>query len=175
MFKHILLATDGSAHADRAADIAAGLAATCGAKLTLMHVAPDSLTVDDLARSPRADRLSQRVRDDIGKMREIFQDVSLSDDMMATPIPAPQSAIRGLAEDILGEAEQHAKTRNVKNVVRAIAAGDPAHEILEHARETGTDLIVMGTRGLSDIGGLFLGSVSHKIMHLADCPCLTVK
>ena len=37
------------------------------------------------------------------------------------------------------------------------------------------DLIVMGRRGLGDLGGLLMGSVSHKVCHLADCACLTVK
>jgi len=33
----------------------------------------------------------------------------------------------------------------------------------------------MGTRGLSDLKGLFVGSVSHKVSHLADCSCITVR
>ena len=37
------------------------------------------------------------------------------------------------------------------------------------------DMIVMGRRGLSDLQGLLMGSVSHKVSHLADCACLTVK
>ncbi|MCB1819877.1 MAG: universal stress protein, partial [Gammaproteobacteria bacterium] len=34
--------------------------------------------------------------------------------------------------------------------------------------------IVMGRRGLGDLAGLLMGSVSQKISHLAPCPCLTV-
>ncbi len=37
------------------------------------------------------------------------------------------------------------------------------------------DLIVIGTRGLSDLGGIVFGSVSHKVLQLATCPCLVVK
>jgi nucleotide-binding universal stress UspA family protein len=56
-----------------------------------------------------------------------------------------------------------------------LADGDPAQSILHLAKERGVDTIVMGSRGLSDIKGLFVGSVSHKINHLAECTCITVK
>jgi nucleotide-binding universal stress UspA family protein len=35
-------------------------------------------------------------------------------------------------------------------------------------------LIVLGSRGLSDIQGLMFGSTSHKVTHLASCSCVTV-
>ena len=43
------------------------------------------------------------------------------------------------------------------------------------AKDRMVDAIVIGSRGLSDIKGLFLGSVSHKVGHLAECTCITVK
>jgi Universal stress protein family len=36
-------------------------------------------------------------------------------------------------------------------------------------------LIVMGSRGLSDIAGLFVGSVTHKVLQLAHVPVLVVR
>ena len=36
-------------------------------------------------------------------------------------------------------------------------------------------LIIMGSRGLSELTGLLLGSVSHKLIQLADCPVLVVR
>lgn len=52
---------------------------------------------------------------------------------------------------------------------------DPAQEILDCAKENGSDLIIMGRRGLGKIGNLFLGSVSAKVSHESPCACLTVR
>jgi nucleotide-binding universal stress UspA family protein len=48
-------------------------------------------------------------------------------------------------------------------------------EILRVATEVDADLIVMGTRGLTDWSGLLLGSVAHKVLHMAECPVLLVR
>lgn len=53
--------------------------------------------------------------------------------------------------------------------------GEPAEVVTRFAREQGCDEIVIGTRGLSGIGSLFMGSVATKIIHLADMPVLLVK
>ncbi|WP_419174314.1 universal stress protein [Desulfosediminicola sp.] len=37
------------------------------------------------------------------------------------------------------------------------------------------ELIIMGSRGLSNIEGLLIGSVTHKVLHIAHCPVLVVK
>jgi nucleotide-binding universal stress UspA family protein len=37
------------------------------------------------------------------------------------------------------------------------------------------NLIVSGARGLSDLKGLLVGSVSHKLSHLSPVTCITVK
>ena len=36
-------------------------------------------------------------------------------------------------------------------------------------------MIFLGSRGLDDMVGLMMGSVSHKVMHLAPCTCVAVK
>jgi nucleotide-binding universal stress UspA family protein len=53
--------------------------------------------------------------------------------------------------------------------------GDPAEIITRFARDKGCDEIVIGTRGLSGIGSLLMGSVATKIIHLADIPVVLVK
>jgi nucleotide-binding universal stress UspA family protein len=53
--------------------------------------------------------------------------------------------------------------------------GDPAEVVARYAREQGCDEIMIGTRGLSGISSLLVGSVATKIIHLADVPVLLVK
>jgi len=48
----------------------------------------------------------------------------------------------------------------------------------EHSKkalEFAADMIVMGSRGVSDLKGLVMGSVSHKVMQLAPCTCVSVR
>lgn len=56
-----------------------------------------------------------------------------------------------------------------------VLEGDPAQAVCAAARVEACDLIVMGTRGLSDLEGLFLGSVAHKVLMWAPCPVLAVR
>jgi nucleotide-binding universal stress UspA family protein len=53
--------------------------------------------------------------------------------------------------------------------------GDAATQILEYARNNKVDLIVAGSRGLSQLKSLWMGSVSRKLVHYADCSVLIVK
>jgi nucleotide-binding universal stress UspA family protein len=53
--------------------------------------------------------------------------------------------------------------------------GQEAREILDAVKTEDVDLIVMGSRGLGDLAGLLVGSVAHKVLHLADRPVLIVR
>jgi universal stress protein A len=52
--------------------------------------------------------------------------------------------------------------------------GRPAAEIIRHARESGADLIVLGTHGRTGIAHVVLGSVAERVVQHARCPVLTV-
>ncbi|MGA7097226.1 MAG: universal stress protein, partial [Acidimicrobiia bacterium] len=56
-----------------------------------------------------------------------------------------------------------------------VVVGIPAYEIVAAAKKQDVDCIVMGRRGLGDIKGLFLGSVSHKVAHLSDKTLITTE
>lgn len=55
-----------------------------------------------------------------------------------------------------------------------ILVGDVPQTIVHHARQSGCSLICMGSRGMTAISNLVFGSVSTKVVHLADVPVMLV-
>lgn len=64
---------------------------------------------------------------------------------------------------------------NIPYETRILEGYDIAETISEYAREHNFEQIVMGTRGLGNIRGIVLGSVSHKITQIAPCAVTFVK
>jgi nucleotide-binding universal stress UspA family protein len=58
-------------------------------------------------------------------------------------------------------------------VISAVAGG-PAHVIADAATKERADVIVVGTRGHRQIASMFIGGVTHRLLHLATCPVLAV-
>ena len=56
----------------------------------------------------------------------------------------------------------------------ALEFGDPAGILVDYAKANAIDLVAMGRRGLGTLGGLLLGSVSHKVTQAVPCACMTV-
>ena len=53
--------------------------------------------------------------------------------------------------------------------MRAVTGPDKNGQVVRE------DLIVVGSRGLSDLKGMLIGNVSHKLIQLAKCTCIAVK
>jgi nucleotide-binding universal stress UspA family protein len=90
----------------------------------------------------------------------------------AFEIETPQDAIELVADTVKSF---QAAGVTVTGKVHGAFAGHAAREIVDAARTQGSDLIIMGSRGLSDIAGLFIGSVTHKVLQLAHIPVLVVR
>jgi nucleotide-binding universal stress UspA family protein len=60
------------------------------------------------------------------------------------------------------------------DVIRALH-GTVAQALVESAREHKADAIVVGSRGLSDLAGMVLGSVAHKVIHLSEVPVIVAR
>lgn len=68
-----------------------------------------------------------------------------------------------------------AKSKYGVEIETILAKGNPSRVIAETANEKNIDLIVIGTRGLSGIKDLFLGSVSHDVVRSAKQPVFVVR
>ena len=85
--------------------------------------------------------------------------------------------VRVIESDVADDTASRLTAEGVNAHAKKIHAyhGLVANQIVSHGTENGVDLIVMGSRGLSDVAGLFLGSVAHKVLHLAGCPVLIAR
>jgi nucleotide-binding universal stress UspA family protein len=61
------------------------------------------------------------------------------------------------------------------NISRYILSGNPAAEIVEHAKRHSADMIVVGTHGHGAVARFILGSVADRVLHEATCPVLVTK
>ncbi len=59
-------------------------------------------------------------------------------------------------------------------VVRSALHGRLALEINEESTEYGAGMVIMGSRGLTDLEGIFIGSTSHRLLHVSKIPVLVV-
>jgi nucleotide-binding universal stress UspA family protein len=149
MFQRILVALDGSKHAKRAAVVATDMALHYGSRLQFISVTkpPPKRISDELKHYMEIERLT-------GKPGDLVSDA---------------------VQKILADAEKHARKKGVKEVRTVTESGPVARTIIKHAKRQNADVIVMGCRGLGDVEGILLGSVSHKVVSLADCAVMTVR
>lgn len=160
MFNTLLVPVDGSRHADKAVEMAAALAAAFGSKLWLFHVllrgsVPDSIR--ELSDKPAAEQPS----------------LALGGAWVEAELP--RDVLEDIAVELLERGRARAAEQGARVIKTAWSPGDPARAILAQARQVGADAIIMGSRGLSDLQGLLVGSVSHKVAHLFGGTVVTVK
>lgn len=82
-------------------------------------------------------------------------------------------------DEIRAQLEERAKQfkdRGIEAAVEIVGSvlGGPAQRIKAIADDAGADLIVVGSRGRSQVAGLMLGSVAQRLLHIAERPVLVV-
>jgi nucleotide-binding universal stress UspA family protein len=173
----ILVALDGSEHSDKALDLAADLAAKYGAELVLLHVLSDRPLSDAERHMAEVEFLEDIVTSaEVQGLLDARDDPRLAAERLLAHSAAVTRRFReAVGKQLLDDARGRAAGRGVRSIQTVIADGDPAQAILTRAKELPADMLVLGSRGLGEVKGLLLGSVSHKVAHLAECTCVTVK
>jgi nucleotide-binding universal stress UspA family protein len=144
VFESILIATDGSRTASQAVDAGAEMARKTGARV---HV----VTAYHPLPGPK-----------VSGGRAVDPELS-----------AWQLRSDSKAETVLDQACAAARIKGVDAEPHA-RKGDPADAILGMAEELGSDLIVVGNKGLSGARRFLLGSVPDKVSHHAPCSVMIV-
>jgi nucleotide-binding universal stress UspA family protein len=173
MFNNILAPTDGSGPSSNALDLAIDLARTCGSQLSIVHVIHRDVSIGSLREVAERYEFLDQVEEDLSSPDVI---VPVTTPAMGVPIVVVPDAILTKVGDLLLEKlAANVRSRGSNSVATGLLDGDPADEILRYADRNGIDLIAVGSRGPGGLKGLFLGSVSHKIIEDGKCPCLVVK
>ncbi len=146
MIKNILTPVDGSKHSKKALEFACDLANKYGAKLHLLYVVQGAPVERTMV---------------MGSAHVTFE--------------ANHDELKHMGQAVIDAATQIAKENGATITKATLESGPPAQHILGYANSNDIDMIIMGSRGLSDLAGLMMGSVSHKVTHLADCNCITVR
>jgi nucleotide-binding universal stress UspA family protein len=157
----VLLVIDGSANSQRAVEYLAHFPLPVGVELLVSHVLPPLV-------SPILAVQSQAV-----SATGIEMIAVLPESMQEEPALWQKEEERQ-GEAILKQAIETLQAAGLK-AEPVLLRGDAATEIIEYVKARGIDLIVAGSRGLSQVRGWLLGSVSRKLIHYASCSVLVVK
>jgi nucleotide-binding universal stress UspA family protein len=146
MYEQILVAVDGSRSAQRAMDEAIKIAKATGGKILALSIVLHPARLVDVAS---------------GFAEEQSRDTAAHD----------------LATEALADAKARLDAAQVPGTVRAADSHgeEIAVVIARIAAEEDADLIVMGTRGLSGVKRLLLGSVAESLLRTADRPVMLVR
>lgn len=148
MYKHILIATDGSELATKALEHGLALAKQHSSRVTVVTVT-EPWSAMDMAHEARQGRT-----DPIGQFENIAS---------------------AAANHVLEEATRRAGVRGVTCERVHIADQHPADGIVATANDKGCDLIVMASHGRRGVTRVLLGSQANEVLTHCNVPALIVR
>ncbi len=145
MYKHLLIATDGSELAQKAVEQGLSLAKALSAKTTAVFV-----TESWIAKVP-------------GEM------------VVGFPIDEYEKACADNAKQVLGTVDEVATRIGVACQTKHVPDQYPADGIISAVKSEGCDLIVMASHGRRGLSRLLLGSQAHQVLTRSTIPVLIVR
>ena len=147
MYQKILLPTDGSKFAEKAAQHAIWIASKSGAEIIVLNV----IETSSLVGLPAEDL--------IVRIKEMLKEEG-------------RRSLERISE-MVTEEEKELKIEDIKVTLKT-EEGSPAEAILKTVEKEDVDLVVMGTSGKHGLDRFLLGSVTEKVVRSAKCPVLAV-
>lgn len=148
MYKHIVIAIDGSELADRALDHG----------LALAKELKSAVTVVTVTHLWSAFEMAQEARNDVSDPLRRFEDMAAASAKVILDAAAQKGKAVGVTCDLVHVPDQH-----------------PAEGIVAIAKKAGCDLIVMGSHGRRTVGRLILGSQASEVLAHSKVPALIVR
>ena len=148
MYKHILIATDGSDLAKKAAGEGFALAKSLGAKVTAVTVTEQWSAISMAAKAQRG---------------------------TSNPVEAFEQHAQAAADRILRDVAAEASSRGVTCATVHVKDREPAEGIIDAAKTSGCDLIVMASHGRRGLSRLLLGSQAARVVTASEVPVLVCR
>lgn len=145
MYKHILIATDGSSLASRGVEHGVRLAKALNASVTLLTVS------------------------------ERFHTFSLEPAQLEETVTSFKDHMAKEASKILADASRLAVAAGVETTPIHKESDEPYQAIIRTAEGTGCDLIVMASHGRGGVSAMFLGSQTLKVLSHSKLPVLVIR
>ena len=147
MIKNILVPVDGSGPSGKALKLAVDIAEKYDANLSVLLVA------------------SHEIDKELQKFTN--HEYSLKDNNAAKAVSEQmgKSTINGMVNML----------KTTVAIKRVVLFGNPATQIVEYSMKNDVDMVVMGNRGLGDIKGIMMGSISRKVNRQVKCAFVSVK
>jgi nucleotide-binding universal stress UspA family protein len=147
MYHKILLPTDGSKFAEKAAEHAIWIASRSNAEIIVLNV----IETSSLVGLPAEDL--------IVRIKEMLKEEG-------------RRSLERISE-MVTESEKEYKIEDIQITLKT-EEGSPADAILKTVEKEDVDLVVMGTSGKHGLDRFLLGSVTEKVVRSAKCPVLAV-
>lgn len=158
MFKKILVAMDMSDMGAVVFERALSLAQQHQSQLILLHVLSSEESNSPIPVPP--------------DLRELYP--AVGNDLTLETWREQWENFKNTGEKTLQQRVEKAKSINLNADYQQVV-GSPGKTICKIAKERDSDLIIVGHRGLSGLGEMFLGSVSNYVLHHSHCSILMVQ
>ena len=96
-------------------------------------------------------------------------------DVFGRRVDEYENEMRKRSQELLTEVQQVIEKQGIKTGIEVIGAKSVPKGIIDYAKESGADVIVIGTKGLTGVGKFVMGGVASSVINNAHCPVVAVR
>ena len=96
-------------------------------------------------------------------------------DLFPMKLEEYENATSKRAKELLTEVQQVIEKQGIKTSIEIIGAKSVPKGIIDYAKESGVDVIIIGTKGLTGVEKFLMGSVASAVIDHAHCPVFAIR